>query len=128
MDAVGWKPYCSRLGRRALGAGALGWAQVAAGRWALAGAQGRAGGSSARARSASGRRRGRARAREGSGMAGRAGAQAAGRQARARQGAAGVGARPGRLGWPRAVHSAHFRSVLTHFFFFPESPNEHCSL
>ena len=44
LDAVGWKPYCSRLGRRALGAGALGWALgrwawalgLWAGRWALA--------------------------------------------------------------------------------------------
>ena len=116
--------------------------------WALAGAHGactgRAGGSSASARSAggrtSGRRRGKARARAGSGTAGRAGAQAAGRQARARQGAAGLGARPctawalgarpGRLGWPWAVHSvhsAHFRSVLTRFFFLSHQMNTvHC--
>ena len=50
---------------------------------------------------------------------------ASGRRA-GRAGQAGAGARPGRAGWLRAVHSAHFRSVLTRFF--PESPNEHCSL
>ena len=64
---------------------------------------------------------GRGRARG----AARQGARAAGRQARARQGAASLGvawelgAQPGRLGWPWAVHSvhlAHFRSVLTRFF------------
>ena len=59
-------------------------------------------------------------------------AQAGGRALGARQAGAGRAghARPGRLGWPWAVHSvhsAHFRSVLTRFF-FAESPNEHCSL
>ena len=127
--------------------------------WAL-GAGKSARGAQSAGRRASERRRGGARARAGSGTAGRAGARAAGRQARARQGSRrgragrwawargalgvgalgvgargarpgrGLGARPGRLGWPWAVHSvhsAHFRSVLTRFF-FPESPNEHRSL
>ena len=68
--------------------------------------------------------------------AGARGARAVGRgsrrgRARSVRGRAGwaAGARPGRLGWPWAVHSvhsAHFRSVLTRFF--PESPNEHRSL
>ena len=38
---------------------------------------------------------------------------------RSRGAAWALGARPGRAGWPRAVHSvhsAHFRSVLTRFF------------
>ena len=42
----------------------------------------------------------------------------AGRWAR-RQGAGRAGGKPGRAGWPWAVHSvhsAHFRSVLTRFF------------
>ena len=67
---------------------------------------------------------GRVRAGErqlGAGASGRQGAgRAAGRWARgrvlgARQAGAGR-ARPGRLGWPWAVHSAHFRSILTRFF------------
>ena len=50
-------------------------------------------------------------------------AEAGGRALGARQAGAGRAgrARPGRLGWPWAVHSvhsAHFRSVLTLFFFF----------
>ena len=83
-----------------------------------------------------GRRRQAAAARERSGRVGVRGswaqAQEGGRALGARQAGAGrTGrARPGRLGWPWAVHSvhsAHFRSVLTRFF-FPESPNEHRSL
>ena len=82
---------------------------------------------------ASGRRCGRARARAGSGMAGRAGAQA-GRSRRGRAGrwAWALGARPGRLGWPWAVHSvhwAHFRSVLTRYFFLSHQMNTvHCKI
>ena len=100
--------------------------------WALAGAheasrrQQRARGAQTGARAGLGAE-GRGRARG----AARQGARAAGRQARARQGsrpgrglgagraAWALGARPGRLGWPWAVHSvhlAHFRSVLTRFF------------
>ena len=63
-----------------------------------------------------------ARAAAGAGARGACGAGLAGRKAR------GLGA--GRAGWPWAVHSvhsAHFRSVLTRFF-FSKSPNEHCSL
>ena len=72
--------------------------------------------------------------------AGRAGAgRAAGRWAHgralgARQAGAGCAghARPGRLGWPWAVHlvhSAHFRSVLTRFFFLSHQMNTvHCKI
>ena len=75
--------------------------------------------------------RGRARERAGRACAGRqaGGRASAARGARGRQGARGHG-RLGGLGYPWAVHSghsAHFRSVLTRFF-FPESPNEHRSL
>ena len=54
--------------------------------------------------------------------AGRAGGRRAGRaqQGRGRHATWALGARPGRLGWPWAVHSvhsAHFQSVLTRFFF-----------
>ena len=68
----------------------------------------------------------------GAGAGRAAGRWARGRALGARQAGAGRAGRaqPGRLGWPWAVHSvhsAHFRSVLTRFF-FPESPNEHCSL
>ena len=78
-------------------------------------------------------RAGRAGARRAAGARALASARA---RAAERQLGAGAGgrqgagrARPGRLGWPWAVHlvhSAHFRSVLTRFF--PESPNEHRSL
>ena len=57
-----------------------------------------------------------------------AGERTAGSGVRGARQARGLGA--GRAGWPWAVHSmhsAHFRSVLTRFF-FPESLNEHCSL
>ena len=55
-------------------------------------------------------------------QAGVQGARQAGRQAcvDARAGGSGTdaaGARHGHLGWPWAVHSAYFRSVLTRFFF-----------
>ena len=108
-------------------AGALGarrqarQACVGAGRGAQAGVRGRAG-----------RRRQAAVARERSGRMGvrecwaqaQAGGRAlrarqAGRWARGRQALGGRGARG--LGWPWAVHSvhsAHFRCVLTRFFFF----------
>ena len=127
-----------RWGGRRWGAGALGRAEQhgmargaqagtagVRGRWAWragrrvwAREQAQAGGSSARAQ----RARGRAR---------QAGRRRAGRERQSRRGRAGraAWAFPGRLGWPWAmhsVHSAHFRSVLTRFF--PESPNEHCSL
>ena len=72
---------------------------------------------------------GRARGKRGARQAGRAArgrgrqAQADGRQRRARGvrsrgGAWALGARPGRVGWPWAVHlvhSAYFRSVLTRY-------------
>ena len=134
FDAVGWKSYCSKLycgvGRwQALGA--RGWAdcaQQALGERACWACQARAAGERERAW-----RAGRAGARRAS-VLGRAGRQGHGRwRARARTGerqlGAGAGgrqgagragrARPGRLGWPWAVHSvhsAHFRSVLTRFF------------
>ena len=102
--------------RRARQAGLSGrGAQGVLGRAGLAcwGAQGgRRTGASARARgrAAAGRRRRRA-----------AGRWARGRALGERQAGAGREglARPGRLGWPWAVHSvhsAHFRSVLTRFF------------
>ena len=87
---------------------------VGAGRGTQAGVRGRAG-----------RRRQAAAARERSGRVGVRGswaqAQAGGRALGARQAGAGrMGpSRPGRLGWPWAVHSVHsayFRSVLTRFF------------
>ena len=87
---------------------------VGAGRGAQAGVSRRAG-----------RRRQAAAARERSGLVG-----VRGSWAQAQAGGRALGARPGRLGWPWAVHSvhsAHFRSVLTRFF-FSKSPNEHHSL
>ena len=62
-----------------------------------------------------------ARARAGERQLGAGAGRAAGRALGARQAGAGRAgsARPGRLGWPWAVHSvhsAHFRSVLTRFF------------
>ena len=64
--------------------------------------------------------------REGRGVRRRASCRRArcARQAGARGAAAGAGASgawlgAGRAGWLRAVHSAHFRSVLTRYF--PES-------
>ena len=43
-----------------------------------------------------------------------------------------LGARPGRAAWPWAVHSvhsAHFRSVLTRFFFLSQQMNTvHCKI
>ena len=158
FDAVGWKSYCSRLycgAGRWQALGARGWAdcaQQALGESACWACQARVAGGCERAwragragarranvlgragRQAHGRWRVRARARRAA--AGRRRRRAAGRWERgralgARQAGAGRKgrARPGRLGWPWAVHSvhsAHFRSVLT--LFFPESPNEHCSL
>ena len=111
-------------------AGALGarrqarQACVGAGRGEQAGVLGRAGRRQQRA-SAAGAAAGHRRRRA-------AGRWARGRQALgARQaGARGLGAWAGLgLSAPavHSVHSAHFRSVLTRFF-FPESPNEHRSL
>ena len=118
-------------------------------RWADSGRAGRAWGARAgvgAGRWVSGRAAG-ARGAERAGGRGQArGARRAGRQARGARragrrarGALLAGRRPGqagarqqaraRAGWLRAVHSvhsAHFQSVLTRFF--PESPNEHCSL
>ena len=104
----------------------LGRASVARGQHGRWGAgrhgQGRAGRWSAAAGPASvcGRadERGRAAGRAGGR---RAGGRRAGRaqQGRSRRAAWALGARPGRLGWPWAVHSVHsayFRSVLTRFF------------
>ena len=90
----------SQGGRRT---GAGGRARAgASGSWAQAQAGGRALG----ARQGAGRAAGRALgARQGG--AGRAAGRRAGWQARGARG----------LGWPWAVHSAHFRSVLTRFFF-----------
>ena len=109
--ALGRRVAGARAWRAGRGRGALGeQAAWALGRWAA-----------------------RAQAR---GALERAGARTEGRAERAGQGRLGgrraawaLGARPGRLGWPWAVHSvhsAHFRSVLTRFF--SESPNEHRSL
>ena len=63
-----------------------------------------------------------------------AGRWARGRVLGARQAGAGRSgrARPGRLGWPWAVHSvhsAHFRSVLTRFYFLSHQMNTvHCKI
>ena len=128
-------------------AGALGarrqarQACVGAGRGAQAGAragagrrQQRASAAGAWACTAAGRRRRRAAGRWARGRA--LGARQAGRWAHDRQvlGArqAGAGragrARPGRLGWPWAVHSAHFRSVLTIFFLSHQMNTVHCEI
>ena len=135
-----WRAQAWALGRRRgrrgarLGAGALGWACV--GRWAgVRGALGwRAWG--ARQGLAAGVARGRQGARAAGAQGGRcSGGRRTGARG-ARQGRCWArGAReaqalcarpctawawPGRLGWPWAVHSvhsAHFRSVLTRFFF-----------
>ena len=109
---VGLARRARALRRRGAGhaGGTLG---ALAGRWARGRARGRAAGF-AGGRRADGRQR----------RAGRA------QQGRGRRAAWALGARPGRAGWPWAVHSvhsAHFQSVLTRFF-FPESLNEHCSL
>ena len=153
-----WGAGAHRRGRwcAGLGAGALGWA-LGAGRegvWQAAGRAGRALGAARHGRCrqrargpaprgvGAGRRRGvqawgarqagrRRWARAGHAAGARPGRWARGRALGTRQAGAGRAgrARPGRLGWPWAVHSvhsAHFRSVLTRFF--PESPNEHRSL
>ena len=82
--------------------------------WQAAGHAGRALGATRH-----GRCRQRARGRAEQAAAG--GAQALGaRRARGRRAAWALGTRPGHAGWPWAVHSvhsAHFRSVLTRFFF-----------
>ena len=112
---AGWAHWArSRArGRGAQGAGRHGrWAARAQARGALERAGSRQGARAAGART--------------EGRAGRARQQARARAERAGQGRLGgkraawaLGARPGRLGWPWAVHSvhsAHFRSVLTRFF------------
>ena len=141
FDAVSWKSYCSRLycgAGRWQALGARGWAdcaQQALGERACWACQARATGGHERAWRA--RRAGARRAsvlgaqsgrRTGPGALARAGAsgswaqaQARGKALGARQAGAGRAGRvrPGRLGWPWAVHSvhsAHFRSVLTRFF------------
>ena len=57
---------------------------------------------------------------------------ACGRGAQGAQAAWALGARPRRLGWHWAVHSvhsAHFRSVLTRFFFLSQQMNTvHCKI
>ena len=59
-----------------------------------------------------------------------AGARGArGRQARGSRRGRTRGPRLGRAGWLRAVHSAHFRSVLTRFFFLSHQMNiVHCKI
>ena len=101
----------SQSGRRT---GAGGRARAgASGSWAQAQAGGRALG----ARQGAGRAAGRwARGRQALGARQAGAGRAAGRRwARGRQALGARGARG--LGWPWAVHSAHFRSVLTRFFF-----------
>ena len=112
---AGWA-LAGRTGRAAgAGVGRRG-RQQGAGRWTQARVAGvRTGAGVRQALGVRGRARGAAR------QGARARGQLGGRRARGR--AAGVGARgAGRgLGWPWAVHSvhsAHFRSVLTRFFFF----------
>ena len=123
-EAKGYCPFEQAGGARRWAAWALGrWAARAQARGALerAGARQGARAAGARTEGRAGRARQQARA-----LAERAGQDRLG----GRRAAWALGARPGRLGWPWAVHSvhsAHFRSVLTRFF-FPESPNEHCSL
>ena len=127
-------------------AGALGarrqalQACVGAGRGEQAGAgrrQQRVSAAGAWACAAAGRRRRRAAGRWAlrRALGARKGAgRAAGRALGARQAGAGRAgrARPGRLGWPWAVHSvhsAHFRSVLTRFFFLSHQMNTvHCKI
>ena len=129
----------------ALGTRARGRAERAGGRRTLARAQARGAGTRGAlglaAAGGTGERQARASGRQARGALGRGRdkqARARDRQARARQagrsrrGRAGLdwlggrraawelGARPGRAAWPWAVysvHSAHFRSVLTRFFF-----------
>ena len=118
-----------RAGRWGAGAGQVlgaGWARaeraggelgVQAGCWARRRGAGRAGG---RRGSAAGRAGGR------QWRAGRA------QQRRGRSAAWALGTRPGCAGWPWAVHSvhsAHFRSVLTRFFFLSHQMNTvHCKI
>ena len=94
------------MARRARGRGAGALGGMGAG--ALGGMGAGARGAGARGRQARGRRGARVRAeRAGQGRLG------------GRRAAWALGARPGSLGWPWAVHSvhsAHFRSVLTRFF------------
>ena len=120
---MGYCPFCglgilarrqaldARLGAqaRALGVLALGrWA----GRWARR----------------AGSRRWGARARRGRARGSRTGAQGAAGEARGRQVLGAGRVRPGRLGWPWAVHSvhsAHFRSV---FFLSHQMNTVHCKI
>ena len=115
------------LGRARGVRGARRW-QLGAGERALAGAHGRAGGSSARARSASGRRRARGAAWQGA----RARRQLGGKRARGRAQQAwarglGVAWAPG-LALGCALGALGPFSIRFDSFFFPESPNEHRSL
>ena len=116
------------------------------GRWAVQRALGLAAERWARRRVAGARGAGPCSGRAGERQARGARRRAAGAWARAREGerqlGAGAGgrqgagraghARPGRLGWPWAVHSvhsAHFRSVLTRFFFLSYQMNTvHCKI
>ena len=97
----------------------------------MLGARGR-GAQGAQAAWALGRWAARARARGALERAAAGGASVRGRAGRAQQGRWALGARPGRLGWPWAVHSvhsAHFRSVLTRFFFLSQQMNTvHCKI
>ena len=109
FDAVGWKSYCNtKKYMLYCGAGRAGAGLWACWRWV----RGRAlGARQAGAGRAVGRRWARGRQALGARQAG------AGRAGHAR---------PGLLGWPWAVHSvhsAHFRSVLTRFFFLSHQMN-----
>ena len=126
-----------RWGARALGWAGLG-AGLDAGRWArgrVAGGWARragAGSGTARALQAtSARACGAGGSRRAGPAAGRAQALGA-RRASGRRAAWALGTRPGRAGWPWAVHSvhsAHFRSVLTRFFFLSHQMNTvHCKI
>ena len=112
QQAQAWR--AGRAGvARGRGAGALG----GMGAGALGGT-----GAGARGAGARGRAAWRAGGRRADGGARGARAERAGQgRLGGRRAAWALGARPGRLGWPWAVHSvhsAHFRSVLTRFFFF----------
>ena len=142
FDAVCWKSYCSRLYCGAghwQALGGRGWAdcaQQALGERACWAYQARAAGGRERAW-----RAGRAGARRGgrrTGAGARARARASGSWVQAQAGGRALGVRRAgrallrRLGWPWAVHSvhsAHFQSVLTRFFFLSHQMNTvHCKI
>ena len=132
---LGWALGAGRAGAGRAGTAQAAWARGrgAHGRWGAGAAGAGLGAAGMGARSGTAWRAGRAGGWAGARTAGRSRRAGRARQARARAERAGqgwlggrraawaLGARPGRAAWPWAVHSvhsAHFRSVLTRFFFF----------